>query len=170
MGIKYIKQKHSPNLYERANARGETVNLGDRAQAAADYLAEKQWGQPNIPRVEQGNYYTANRNTRQNHYNLDNISLAELKRTVKRMKKHKATGPDEIPMEYLMWLDDEALKEIQEVINVWWNEGNFPEDKLKANIASIYKKGNPKMQENYRPISLYLMPYTKFMPPSCKKG
>ena len=78
MGIKYIKQKHSPNLYEQANARGESVNLGDRAQAAADYLAEKQWGQPNIPSVAQGNYYTANRSLN-NIYNLDNISLAELK-------------------------------------------------------------------------------------------
>ena len=40
------------------------------------------------------------------------------------------------------------------LINQWWNKGIFPYDKLQAYIASIYKKGDPKKQENYRPISL----------------
>jgi hypothetical protein len=39
-------------------------------------------------------------------------------------------------------------------ISTWWQSGNFPNDKLKAHTASIYKKGDPKKQENYRPISL----------------
>ncbi len=40
------------------------------------------------------------------------------------------------------------------LINKWWREGVFPEDKLQAYVATIYKKGDPKKQENYRPISL----------------
>ncbi len=40
------------------------------------------------------------------------------------------------------------------MLNKWWNTSDFPEDKLKAYVASIYKKGNPLKQENYRPISL----------------
>ena len=35
-----------------------------------------------------------------------------------------------------------------------WNNSTFPEDKLKANIALIFKKGNPLKRENNRPISL----------------
>jgi len=70
------------------------------------------------------------------------------------MKKNKATGPDDLPMEFYKWLDDESLEYIREVMNGWWLLGEFPEDKLQANIASIYKKGDPKKQENYRPISL----------------
>ena len=43
---------------------------------------------------------------------------------------------------------------VLQLINHWWTTGSFPDEKLKANIASIYKKGNPRSQANYRPISL----------------
>ncbi len=57
-------------------------------------------------------------------------------------------------MEFFMWLDDNNRTRVLLLINKWWAEGSFPEDKLQAYIASIYKKGDPKKQENYRPISL----------------
>lgn len=158
LGIKYLKQKFAPNLYERADRFGKTVSLKQRADAAADYLAEKQWGPP-APltaneQAEFNNYYTTNRNTRVGDYDESELTLAELKLIIKKMKRNKAAGPDDIPMEYFKWLDDTALEFVRELINIWWNDGTFPEDKLRANIASIYKKGNPKLQENYRPIFL----------------
>lgn len=57
-------------------------------------------------------------------------------------------------MEYFKWLDDPSLEYVLHILNGWSNNQDFPIDKLKADIASIYKKGNPKLQENYRPISL----------------
>ncbi len=53
-----------------------------------------------------------------------------------------------------MWLDGNNRTRVLLLINKWWAEAKFPEDKLQAYIASIYKKGDPKKQENYRPISL----------------
>merc|ERR1712086_896076 len=40
------------------------------------------------------------------------------------------------------------------VLNTWWDTGQGPKDITDARVASIYKKGNPSKQENYRPISL----------------
>ena len=70
------------------------------------------------------------------------------------MKNHKAAGPDEIPMECFKLLDDNNAMVLTNIINQWWESGNFPEEMLKALVASLYKKGDPKKQQNYRPISL----------------
>ena len=82
------------------------------------------------------------------------FTLQELNAVIKRMKKFKASGPDEIPIEFYKWLDDENRELFLSTINIWWATGDFPNNKLKAHTASIYKKGDPKNQENYRPISL----------------
>ena len=74
--------------------------------------------------------------------------------TIKRCKKRKAPGPDEVPMEFFKYLNDEAIEHVRELINNWWCNGIFPEEKLVANIACIYKKGSPLKRSNYRPISL----------------
>ena len=38
--------------------------------------------------------------------------------------------------------------------NKWWNEERVPEQVTEARVVSLYKKGDPDQQENYRPISL----------------
>lgn len=53
-----------------------------------------------------------------------------------------------------MFLDPEALEIVFNIINKWWQGGTFPKEKLKAYVASIYKKGDPLKTANYRPISL----------------
>ena len=78
---------------------------------------------------------------------------------LKRLKRNKAAGPDDIPIELFQFLDDGNRKRVLNLINHWWNRSVFPEDKLTAYIASIYKKGDPKKQENYRPISLLCSVY-----------
>ena len=83
---------------------------------------------------------------------------------VKRMKKHKATGPDGIPMEFFKWLDEKALRVVLGLINHWWNTGTFRADKLQAEVASIYKKGDPKSQSIYRPISKLPSIYKLYTP------
>ena len=53
-----------------------------------------------------------------------------------------------------MFLDDEARYVILEICNGYWNTGTLPTEKLKAYVASIYKKGDPLKASNYRPITL----------------
>jgi len=135
--------------------QGITLGIKEKSQAAADYLALKQWGVQSVNAADAPEpYYTCKRNEKVGIDDTTDLTIAEVKIILKKMKNHKAAGPDNMPMEYFKWLDDEALAYIVKLINTWWNNGSFPEDKLKASIASIYKKGNPKLQENCRPISL----------------
>ena len=55
---------------------------------------------------------------------------------------------------FFKWLDQENRGKVLNLVNFWFEQGVFPQDKLKAYVASLYKKGDPKKQENYCPISL----------------
>ena len=52
-------------------------------------------------------------------------------------------------------MDNESLEKIiLPAINKWWLEGSIPEKATQARVVSLYKKGSPDNQGNYRPISL----------------
>ena len=40
------------------------------------------------------------------------------------------------------------------LLNCWWHAGAVPPALLEALVVSLYKKGDPRSLENYRPISL----------------
>ena len=47
------------------------------------------------------------RNKQNNNYITTDICLEEVRAIIKKFKNNKARGPDEIPMEFFKWLDDE---------------------------------------------------------------
>ena len=51
-------------------------------------------------------------------------------------------------------MSDEALEGVRKVVNEWWTTGIIPDKVTQARVVSLYKKGDPNNQENYRPISL----------------
>ena len=82
---------------------------------------------------------------------MEDITYQELLEVIKKIKKGKAPGPDEVPMEIFKQMNKGNLEEILKIINKWWNEEEIPEEQLKARIVLIFKnKGN----SNYRPIAL----------------
>ena len=84
----------------------------------------------------------------------EELGLEEIKGYLQKTKKGNAPGPDGIQMEAFQLMDDNNLEVLRGVINSWIERGEWPEDLNEANVQSIYKKGDPKAQENYRPISL----------------
>ena len=73
---------------------------------------------------------------------------------LKKYKRRKSPGPDEIPMELFKEMNNECLQEIANLLNQWWTEEDIPIETLKARVVLIYKKGDTGKYENYRPISL----------------
>ena len=47
--------------------------------------------------------------------------------------------------------------ELPDTINECWNNGTL--HKNEANLATIYKKGNPELPQYYRPIALFNIAY-----------
>jgi retron-type reverse transcriptase len=102
------------------------------------------------------------RNLLNNIFNESPFTLDDLNHVLKRAKRGKACGPDGIPMEFFKLLDEESRGFVLTVCNGWWGSGDFPKEKLKAFVASIYKKGDPLKTSNYRPISLLSVIYKTY--------
>ena len=95
-------------------------------------------------------------------YYIDEIMMDELRDIVKQLKRRKAPGPDEVPIEIYKEMTDTLLDLVREELNKWWTEETVPEDQLQARIVLIFKKGNTRNIDNYRPISLLNAMYKIF--------
>ena len=79
----------------------------------------------------------------------------ELDEAISATKTNKAPGPDRVQAELVKYLDSsnraillQSYNEILLINNKYFDSLNL------ANIASIFKKGDPSKLENYRPIAL----------------
>ena len=95
--------------------------------------------------------------------NLDNIpdamhtpiTMAELRKAIKKLKKKKSPGPDGITNEMIMNLGNIALNKLLDIFNLSWRNGDVPQIWKEATMMPILKKGKNKSQAlSYRPISL----------------
>nr|CAI5824567.1 unnamed protein product [Callosobruchus analis] len=85
---------------------------------------------------------------------LEPITPNKLIEIAKRLKNKYSSGADEIPTSIIK----EFFKEIQDIlcytINNSFKYGIFPEQLKLSKIIPIFKKGEPNLLENYRPISI----------------
>ena len=143
------------------------VDMDKRAEATKDYLAKDQWGKKEKPMTDKekrqreevikitNQVLTEGREKyRHVQWNTEPPNLTELKEIIKKFKKGKAPGPDGITTDFLKDLNDEALEEIRKMVAKWWKSKEIPNNITLARVVSLYKKGDPEKQENYRPISL----------------
>ena len=86
--------------------------------------------------------------------NDDSISIEELDAAIRNFSKGKAPSPDGFTTDLIKDLDSLNRLSLLELLNKWWNQGQLPPELSEALVASLYKKGDPNKQENYRPIGL----------------
>ena len=87
-------------------------------------------------------------------YNVAEITVPEIQHTLTKFKRRKTPGPDEVPMELFIEMDEKCLAELAALLNTWWREEDIPAEILQARVVVIFKKGDTGKYENYRPISL----------------
>ena len=103
LGIKFLKRPKQTNLFERSNLQGQSVDFKNQADAAADYLEQKQWGNPASAVPEQIKYEKQCKKT--NLYKTSEIEVEEVRTIIKLVKKGKSVGPDDIPVEFFIrWM------------------------------------------------------------------
>ena len=173
-GIKRIKKKYQPKPYTRKDIRGDIVPLSKQAEAAAEYLEQIQWGatetnpqaQPTTRHTEEYHGEHKRKTLATGRYRNGRITKQELKFAIANLKKGKASGPDELTSEMIQAIESEEnleiLDDILDILNEWWENEDTPEELTKATIASIYKKGNTELQENYIPIYILNTLYKLF--------
>ena len=86
------------------------------------------------------------------------IRFEEVLYAVRKLKKCKASGPDDISAEMLK--SHNGIAEwLWDIVNKCWTEENLPQDWKLAEVVPLYKnKGKRSECGNYRGISLLLVP------------
>ena len=86
------------------------------------------------------------------------ISIAEIKRAIHRLKNGKSPGIDAISAEMLKCSENDAVKQLHSLFNSIWKDQCVPEDWKKSLIVKVPKKGDLTECDNYRGISLLSVP------------
>jgi hypothetical protein len=82
------------------------------------------------------------------------ISIFEINQVLKKMKAKKAPGKDGIPNEVWKCLTPLAIHELTATFNNIYNTGVVPDEWALILLRPIFKKGDPALPQNYRPIAL----------------
>ena len=86
----------------------------------------------------------------------------EVKEAIKQTKKGTAPGPDNITIDLLRKAGKTINRKLAVLFNLCLKHSKVPDDWNTAIIMLLYKKGNPKDLNNYRPISLLNCVYKLF--------
>ena len=84
----------------------------------------------------------------------DDVTEQELKSAVDRMKKGKAVGDDDLPVEIVAAAGRQAWQQLLWIVQTAFRTETIPADWRKGVINPIYKKGEKTACENHRGITL----------------
>lgn len=82
------------------------------------------------------------------------LDISTIKKNILKLKDRKASGPDELSVRILKEGGDSIAMALYFIFTRSLEFGEIPTDWRLANITPIFKKGDKKLVQNYRPISL----------------
>ena len=153
-GIQLQKSDFKPTFYNLRDINGRKVPLDKKAETLAEYLELKQWAPVNDLQPTRDNLTPA---TISNPiFEVGSITLEETREAIQTLKSNKAPGPDGLVIELYKALDVDNFSTLARILNQMWSTEYYPDGFTDAQVVSLYKKGNPELPENYRPISLLI--------------
>ena len=94
----------------------------------------------------------------QNDDTDDIILKSEIEEAVKMLKKGKSPGVDNIPGELLQAGGDHMIEALLNICNKIWKTAEWPTNWTKSLVITLPKKGDLKLCNNYRTLSLICHP------------
>ena len=73
---------------------------------------------------------------------------------IKKLKKRKSSGCDDIPIQLIVDGASELATPLTYLINRSMRESVFPTSEKCAKVTLVYKSGEKRMMDNYRPMSV----------------
>jgi len=86
------------------------------------------------------------------------FSENDVKQKISKLKTSSSKGPDNISTRFLKDFGDILSKPLANIFNKSMTTGQVPGDWKLANVTLIFKKGSKSNPENYRTVSLTLVP------------
>ena len=127
--VKQTKKGFVPRYAKLKHTNGVVATSEERPDLLADYFEKKQWG--NTKTAETAAKHDSTKEFRNNllfgtmaDIKTGQYELKELKTVLKKMKKKKAPGPDEIPADLFKVMDDESLEIVLKMLNEWEHPNN----------------------------------------------
>lgn len=145
------------------DGKEETRNREDIVKRATAFYSElyRRPSQEETQKEEQiKNKHTIE--TQLEEITLDPITEREIERHIKRLKSEKSPGPDKIANEALKLGSHILVNYLTKLFNLILQQEQIPKHWCSSNIILLYKKGNPRDINNYRPISLLSSIYKLF--------
>ena len=71
-----------------------------------------------------------------------------------KINSNKSVRPNSLPIKILKSHIDSLVKALAAIINISFTEGKFPTALLFAKVTPVFKKDDPQLCPNYRPISV----------------
>ena len=96
--------------------------------------------------------YLTNRNS--DSIVLSPVTAVEVNEIILNLDSSKSIGPNSIPVKLLKILGPKISHPLATMINQSFSNGIFPSKLKIAKVVPIFKKGDPEISSNYRPISL----------------
>ena len=154
LGLQCLRKEAEPIPYALKDKNKQHVPMERKAQAAADFLATKIWGETQENSGPAGHQSASKIVQQPINMKLDAFDMTELIKAIRKLKRRKTPGPDDVPIELFKELDEPALTDVLQLINQWYEGARVPKEILQARVVLIFKKGDKTNLANYRPISL----------------
>ena len=82
------------------------------------------------------------------------VKDTEIEKLIKNLNHNKSLGPCSIPVKILKNHANDLKQPLTFLINLSFQQGFFAEALKNARVTPIYKRHNPQIPSNYRPISV----------------
>ena len=102
---------------------------------------------PSITKIKENNNHNIS-------FKFKHTTPQIVKKQLKKLNPKKATGCDNIPPKVLKAAADPLSLPITKLINTMIDKQCFPESLKMAQVTPIYKKDDPFVLKNYRPVSI----------------
>ena len=103
------------------------------------------------------NFQDTLKNPNGNSFIIYPTTKEDIENNIKLLNNHKTTGPKSIPTQTLKQFKKTLPESLNNLINLSFTTGAFPNIAKIAKIVPLYKKENKLECNNYRPISLPIL-------------
>ena len=154
---KILRKPPKPQQGRLRNLAGVLVSTDERSETLAEHLEKIQWAVRPCTVVEglrpalwEGLPVTCGP-----------VMDGEVQDAVCKLKNNKAGGADELLPEHFKALAKSpgGLQLITKLCQLCWESRRAPSSWMKSRVTLIFKKGDPSICDNYRPISLLSIGY-----------